>query len=267
VEVEGAAEEAGDVDLGEAGGVGDLGLGHAVDEAELDAAALAVAGEGVQQAGEGGAGFAEGVADVADHPLLDGTLDQEVLLQAGSRSCTALPVATRDQVVGVLWAHYLDPRREVPADLGPVVDQLERHLRHIAGPEAEPGSPVAAYVVEAAQLRQALDSRNLIGMAKGILMARSGVTDEEAFSMLVQASQRENVKLREISSRIVASHHARRRDVPIDVPAPVPPPPPSQPSAFQPSASSNGPESPAQWASDLPLAAQQGEGDDVVELR
>lgn len=36
---------------------------------------------------------------------------------------------------------------------------------------------------------------------------------------------------------------------------------------FQPSASSNGPESPAQWASDLPLAAQQGEGDDVVELR
>jgi GAF domain-containing protein len=52
-------------------------------------------------------------------------------------------------------------------------------------------------------LRQALGSRDVIGQAKGILMAREGCTDEEAFRMLVAASQRLNVKLREIAQLVV----------------------------------------------------------------
>ncbi len=167
-------------------------------------------------------GLAVHVADVADDPLLDGTIDQEVLLAAGSQSCTALPVATGDRVVGVIWAHYCRPRPDRPADLDKVIDQIERHL--VNSIDDERGSPVAAAVVEAAQLRQALDSRNLIGMAKGILMASSGVSDDEAYAMLVRASQRENVKVREISARIVARHHAQGRGVTKLVPGRVPPP-------------------------------------------
>lgn len=52
-------------------------------------------------------------------------------------------------------------------------------------------------------LREALGSRDVIGQAKGILMAREGCTDEEAFHMLVAASQRLNVKLREIARLVV----------------------------------------------------------------
>jgi hypothetical protein len=167
-------------------------------------------------------GLAVHIADVADDPLVDDTIDQEVLLEAGSQACTALPIATGDRVVGVIWAHYRRPRPDRPAALDRVIDQIERHL--VNSIDDERASPVAAAVVEAAQLRQALDSRNLIGMAKGILMASSGVSDDEAYAMLVRASQRENIKVRAISSRIVARHHAQARGVTKSVPGRVPPP-------------------------------------------
>lgn len=52
------------------------------------------------------------------------------------------------------------------------------------------------------QLEQKAETRDVIGRAKGILMARSGVSDDEAFNMLVKASQRMNIKLREVARRI-----------------------------------------------------------------
>lgn len=51
-------------------------------------------------------------------------------------------------------------------------------------------------------LEQKAESRDVIGRAKGILMARSGASDDEAFAMLKGASQRMNVRLREIAERI-----------------------------------------------------------------
>ncbi|HWI02513.1 MAG TPA: GAF and ANTAR domain-containing protein [Acidimicrobiales bacterium] len=51
-------------------------------------------------------------------------------------------------------------------------------------------------------LEQKAESRDVIGRAKGILSARSGVSDDEAFAMLKAASQRMNVKLRDIAQTI-----------------------------------------------------------------
>jgi transcriptional regulator with GAF, ATPase, and Fis domain len=51
-------------------------------------------------------------------------------------------------------------------------------------------------------LERKAESRDVIGRAKGILMARSGVDDEQAFALLVRASQRMNVKLRDIAQQI-----------------------------------------------------------------
>jgi hypothetical protein len=48
---------------------------------------------------------------------------------------------------------------------------------------------------QAGQLQKAVDSRDLIGQAKGILMERFKVDDEAAFQMLVQSSQNTNMKL------------------------------------------------------------------------
>jgi transcriptional regulator with GAF, ATPase, and Fis domain len=61
----------------------------------------------------------------------------------------------------------------------------------------------------AAGLRTAMESRAVIEQAKGILMASRRCSSEEAFSMLVSASQRSNVKLRELAGRMVESSQAR----------------------------------------------------------
>ena len=53
------------------------------------------------------------------------------------------------------------------------------------------------------QLQEALKSRAEIEQAKGILMAQSHITADEAFNALKRASQRENIKLRDIAHRIV----------------------------------------------------------------
>lgn len=62
------------------------------------------------------------------------------------------------------------------------------------------------------QLNEALASRDLIGQAKGILMERENVTDEEAFAMLRTISQNSNVKLRDIAQRLVDEKAAALED-------------------------------------------------------
>lgn len=49
----------------------------------------------------------------------------------------------------------------------------------------------------------ALANRDVIGQAKGFLMARSGLDEDAAFDVLVRASQRTNVKLAEVARRLV----------------------------------------------------------------
>lgn len=54
------------------------------------------------------------------------------------------------------------------------------------------------------QLGEAMRSRAVIEQAKGMLMARSPhLSPEDAFDLLRKASQRENVKLRDVAQRIV----------------------------------------------------------------
>ncbi len=57
------------------------------------------------------------------------------------------------------------------------------------------------------QLTEAMHTRDLIGQATGILMERQGIDAAAAFESLVRASQRENVKLRDLARRIVGTHN------------------------------------------------------------
>ena len=52
-------------------------------------------------------------------------------------------------------------------------------------------------------LRRALESREVIGQAMGILMERHRITASQAFDVMVHASQRSNVKLRLIADELV----------------------------------------------------------------
>ena len=55
----------------------------------------------------------------------------------------------------------------------------------------------------AANLRTALDSRQTIGQAMGILMERETITSDAAFTILRRASQHLNIKLREVAKNLV----------------------------------------------------------------
>ena len=61
------------------------------------------------------------------------------------------------------------------------------------------------------QLNEALKTRDLIGRAKGILMERERLSDEEAFEVLKRLSQNTNVKLRELAQRLVDDNESRAK--------------------------------------------------------
>ncbi|PRY53482.1 ANTAR domain-containing protein [Knoellia remsis] len=69
----------------------------------------------------------------------------------------------------------------------------------------------------ARHLEQALEARDLIGQAKGILMERYRISDAAAFDLLVEASQRTNHKLRS-----VAGHLAETGELPVELPGITP---------------------------------------------
>ncbi len=54
------------------------------------------------------------------------------------------------------------------------------------------------------QMQRALQGRDVIGQAKGILMAQQDVSADEAFDILRRASQRMNIKLRELAERVAS---------------------------------------------------------------
>jgi transcriptional regulator with GAF, ATPase, and Fis domain len=68
---------------------------------------------------------------------------------------------------------------------------------------AAQASVAMAWARTEAQLRDAVASRQVIGEAIGILMERRRLTSAQAFDVLARASQRFNVKLREIAERVV----------------------------------------------------------------
>lgn len=62
------------------------------------------------------------------------------------------------------------------------------------------------------QLQEALSTRGVIEQAKCILIAEQGCTDDEAFGLLVRASQRRHEKVRDVAARVVEQARQRRQD-------------------------------------------------------
>lgn len=67
-----------------------------------------------------------------------------------------------------------------------------------------------AFDQELQQLQTALDTRDVIGQAKGIIIAAMGCSADEAFVMLRKQSQAENRKLHEVAADISATAQRRQ---------------------------------------------------------
>jgi hypothetical protein len=86
---------------------------------------------------------------------------------------------------------------------------FKEHCRTMAGLFGIQAALVLFGAREASNLQKAVDSRDLIGQAKGILMERFGIHDEAAFQMLVKSSQDTNIRLTEVA-RWVTTETSRR---------------------------------------------------------
>jgi GAF domain-containing protein len=73
----------------------------------------------------------------------------------------------------------------------------------VVGTAANRLAIAAAHARKVEHLRRAIDSRQIIGQACGILMERHKLPAAEAFQRLVRASQHNHVKVREIAERLV----------------------------------------------------------------
>ena len=120
------------------------------------------------------------------HPGPDWTTFSDEAAQAGVRSVWSLPLSVRERTTGALNLYST-----TETDLG--------GPRHRSRAEAWPARlrscwptppPLMSTQLTNQHLQEALASRDLIGQAKGILMARQSISADDAFDILRRASQR-----------------------------------------------------------------------------
>lgn len=127
-------------------------------------------------------------------------------LGAGYASMLSTPLQPRDRTLGALnlYSRRLDPFGDAE------VEQAEVFVEHAS---AVLDNAIALTVAERTneQLQEALATREVIGQAQGILVARQGCTIDEAFVLLREASQRSNRRLRDIARELVEREQPQGR--------------------------------------------------------
>jgi GAF domain-containing protein len=118
-------------------------------------------------------------------------------LDRGVRSSLSLPLVALDEPVGALnlYSH---------AEAGFADAEPTGHIFATQAAVTLANATAFHRALDLARnLTAALEHRDVIGQAKGILMAQQGVSSEEAFDLLRRASQRTNRKLHELAVELV----------------------------------------------------------------
>lgn len=123
--------------------------------------------------------------------------------ELGFRSVVGVPMRAWGQTIGVLDIY----RRTAGPWSQDDIDAAEIMTAMGAGYVLHANQTRAQHDL-ADQLQTALESRDVIGQAKGLLMARHGVDAEEAFGMLRSLSQQANIKLRDVARKVVETESA-----------------------------------------------------------
>ena len=122
--------------------------------------------------------------------------------ERGARSMVSLPLTAEAKVMGALNVYS----QQVDAFGAEEVSVAEIVAGH-ASLATQVAATLHGHRELAEQLRTAMASRAVIEQAKGVIMATSGCGPDTAFERLVQQSQHENRKLREVAAEIVARYN------------------------------------------------------------
>lgn len=122
---------------------------------------------------------------------------RQAAVAEGLASCYSVPLAVGVRVVGALNLYSLS---------SPFTAQDARIADAFAAQSAVALANAQTYQQARdmiADLEQALQSRDVIGQAKGIIMERERCTADQAFDILRKVSQKTNIKLRDVADRVV----------------------------------------------------------------
>jgi len=148
--------------------------------------------------------------DTAEGPCLDAIRDHQVFetgdIRAEPRWPTFVARADRETDVRSILCFRLYADEDTMGVLNLYsgrIDAFGHEDRHVASVFAAHAAVALSYARRVGHLEAALDTRDVIATAKGMLMAAGEVSDEEAFDILRRASQRLNVQLRVVAERVV----------------------------------------------------------------
>lgn len=125
-------------------------------------------------------------------------------VELGAASMVSVPMTVESKTVGALNVYS----REVDAFAADDVSVIEIVAGH-ASLAAQVSATLSGQRALADELRKAMASRATIEQAKGIIMATVGCDPDIAFRRLIEQSQHENRKLREIADELVQRQHRR----------------------------------------------------------
>jgi GAF domain-containing protein len=124
----------------------------------------------------------------------------ERALDFGYQAVLSIPMIACGQTIGVLTIY-----RTSAGSWGAEVVEAAKILTAMGAGYILHASELRAQHTLTDRLSRALESRDVIGQAKGILMARHQVGADEAFDMLRSMSQSTNVKLRDLARGVIES--------------------------------------------------------------
>jgi GAF domain-containing protein len=120
------------------------------------------------------------------------------MASVGARSSLSLPLPIQDETIAALNVYSSSPHAFDEHD-----QSLGREFAAYAAVAVANAVSFSTAADAARNLQAAMEHRAVIEQAKGILMASTGLDADAVFNLLVQQSQHENRKLRDIATELV----------------------------------------------------------------
>ena len=127
------------------------------------------------------------------------------VLGLGLRSVIGVPMNAHGQTIGVINIYRDHPSAWGADDIASAEILASMGAGYILN-----ANQMRAQHALAEQLEAAIESRDVIGQAKGLIMAQTGVDADGAFELLRSKSQQQNCKLRDVAQMLVERRSSAR---------------------------------------------------------
>ncbi len=159
--------------------------------------------------------------DVGDGPCLEAIKDHQTVVTDDLTTESRWPRFSRRAVEATGVRSMLAFRMFVAEDTLGSLNLYSKHPQAFTEDSLAVGTIFAAHAsvaLQAAQtkedlarLRESVQSRELIGQARGILMGRQGISSQAAMEILCRGAERLRIELRELARRVVEGEEGKRQ--------------------------------------------------------